>query len=230
MTVDVLLITALYGGYDSMKHPPPQEGDVKCVLLTDDPTVTSPVWDVVLWPKPHMIGLLAAKAPKMLPMLYGDAAASVWVDASVDVLSPTFAVEAASYAKDGFATWPHPWNTSLDAEAAESLQQSRYRGQRLPQQVQRFYQEGLPRPAAPRHTAVVARAHNALTELTGRFWDAEYEWSMADQIGFTYACWKTGVPMYDLPADQAFLNGFRTPDRPDRWLSHHGHLQAYWSP
>lgn len=225
-----LLISALYGGYDNLKHPPPQEGDVRCILVTDNPALESDVWEFVYWPKPHMIGLLAAKAPKMLPMLYAESEASVWVDASVQVCSPTFAIEAASYARDGFATWPHPWNTSLDAEALESLTQSRYQGQMLPEQVRRFYAEGMPTDVSVRHTAVVARAHNNTTLTAGYLWDREYEWSLADQIGFVYAIWRSGAPMYELPMDQAFLQGFRTPDRPDRWLSHHGHLQGYWAP
>lgn len=227
----VLLVSALYGGYDALKHPPPQEGDVRCVLVTDNPDLESDVWEFIVWPKPHMIGLLAAKAPKMLPALIApDTEASVWIDASVEVHSPTFTLECVDYAKDGFATWPHPWNGSLEAEAAESLQQTRYQGQMLDQQIERFWDEGLPQDASVRHTAVVARAHNDATLSAGYLWDAEYEWSMADQIGFMYATWKTGVPMYDLPMSQAFLHGFSTPNRPDRWLSHHSHLKPYWAP
>ena len=226
-----VLISALYGNYDALKHPPEQEGDVRCLLLTDDPTVESDVWEIVHWPKPHMIGLLAAKAPKMLPALYApDCDASVWVDASVQVLSATFTAECVDYARDGFATWPHPWNHTLAAEAAESLQQTRYQNQMLEQQVERFHAEGLPADASVRHTAVVARAHNDATLSAGYLWDAEYEWSMADQIGFMYATWRTNVPMYELPMSQAFLQGFSTPDRPDRWLSHHSHLKGYWAP
>jgi hypothetical protein len=78
-----------------------------------------------------------------------------------------------------------------------------------------------------RHTAVIARAHNDDTEQLGLEWDAQYEWSAADQIGFVWACWKTKVPMYELPIDQAYLMGFRTLPRADPWLSHHRHLKGY---
>jgi hypothetical protein len=185
------------------------------------------VWEMVYWPKPHMKPLLAAKAPKMLPAWYTNAKASVWVDMSVQVLHPDFAVEAARCAQDGVATWPHPWNPDLASEAAESIGQVRYEGQRLLDQVDRYFNAGLPVDASVRHTAVVARAHNATTEQLGLFWDAEYEWSAADQVGFVWACHLTGVPMYELPLDQAFLIGFRTMPRADPWLSHHGHLKGY---
>ena len=224
---DVALISALYGDYDSLKHPTPQNGDVQYVCLTDNPHITSDVWEMVYWPKPHMKPLMAAKAPKMLPAWYCNAAASVWVDMSVQVLHPDFAVTAAECARDGIATWPHPWNPDLAAEAAESVQQSRYQNQRLLDQVSRYFDSGLPSDTPVRHTAVVARAHNDTTERLGLLWDAEYEWSAADQIGFVWACWRTGVPMYELPLDQAYLYGFRTPARPDPWLSHHAHLKGY---
>src|SRR5690349_15664063 len=146
---------------------------------------------------------------------------------SVQVLHPDFVEQAAECARDGVATWPHPWNPDLAHEAAESVQQTRYQGQRVLEQVERYFDAGLPCDAQVRHTAVVARAHNDTTDLLGLLWDAEYEWSAADQIGFVWACHRTGVPMYDLPRDQAFLHGFRTMPRADPWLSHHGHLKGY---
>lgn len=223
---DVALISAVYGDYDNLKDPVRQNGDVEYVCLTDNPHLTSDVWRLIYWPKPHMTGFLAAKAPKMQPAYYTNARASVWVDMSVQVLSPDFALEAAECARDGVATWPHPWNPDLRAEAAESLRQARYQGQCLSEQVERFFAEGVPRDASVRHTAVVARAHNVVTEQVGFRWDAEYEWSMADQIGFVYALWRCGAPSYELPLDQAYLMGFRTPARSDPWLSHHSHVSS----
>jgi hypothetical protein len=224
---DVALISALYGDYDSLKDPVPQNGNVQYVCVTDNQDLRSDVWRMVYWPKPHMKPLLAAKAPKMIPEWYCSAPASVWVDMSVQVLHPDFALQAAECARDGVATWPHPWNPDLTAEAAESVMQSRYQGQRLMSQVARFFGEGLPADTGVRHTAVVARAHNATTERLGLLWDAEFEWSAADQIGFVWACWQSKVPMYELPIDQAYLMGFRTPPRSDPWLSHHPHLKGY---
>lgn len=220
---DVALISALYGGYDNLRDPVPQDGDVQYVCLTDNPELRSDVWELVFWPKPQMTPFLAAKAPKMQPAWFTQARASVWVDMSVEVLSPDFAVAAAECARDGFATWPHPWNSTLAAESAESLRQSRYQGQRLAEQVARFHDEGLPENTSVRHTAVVARAHSPMTEQVGFRWAAEFDWSMADQIGFLYALWRCGAPLYELPADQAFLMGFHTPWRHDAWLAHHFH-------
>jgi hypothetical protein len=224
---DVALISALYGDYDTLRHPVRQNGDVQYICLTDNPDLESDVWEMVYWPKPHQVPLMAGKAPKMLPARYCDAAASVWVDMSVQVLHPDFALCAAHCAHDGVATWPHPWNPTMAAEAAESVQQPRYQGQRLLEQVEGYWDAGLPEDAAVRHTAVVARAHNDDTEQLGLEWDAQYEWSAADQIGFVWACWKTKVPMYELPIDQAYLMGFRTMPRADPWLSHHRHLKGY---
>lgn len=224
---DVALVSALYGDYDTFKEPVRQNGSVQYVCLTDNPDITSDVWEVVHWPKPHMKPLLAAKAPKMLPAWYTDAKASVWVDMSVQVLHPDFAMQAAECARDGVATWPHPWNADLIAEASESATQPRYEGQRVVEQVARFFDAGLDPKTPPRHTAVVARAHNEATERMGLLWDAEYEWSAADQIGFVWACHASGVSTYELPIDQAYLMGFRLRPRPDPWLSHHGHLKGY---
>ncbi len=224
---DAALISALYGNYDTFRDPTPQQGDVQYVCLTDNPDLKSDVWEMVYWPKPHQKPLLAAKAPKMLPAWHCEALASVWVDMSVQVLSSTFVSEAVECARDGVATWPHPWNPDLASEAVESARQVRYEGQRLFDQVERFFDQGLPTGASVRHTAVVARAHNEMTERMGLLWDAEFEWSAADQIGFVWACWQSKTPTYDLPLDYAHLMGFRTPPRGDQWVSHHPHLKPY---
>lgn len=225
---DVAIISALYGDYDSLKTPPPQTGDVECVLVTDNPDLESDVWRVVYRPKPHMKPRMASKHPRMLPHYYTDAAASIWVDMTVQITSPDFAVEAAEAARDGVATWPHPWNPDLIAEISESLTQPRYQGQLLVEQIESYFDRGLPTWVPVRHTAVVARAHNATTERLGHLWAAELEWSAADQVSFPWACQESGVNEYDLPADQAFLYGYRTPPRPDPWLSHNPHhLKGY---
>jgi hypothetical protein len=224
---DVALISALYGDYDTLRHPVRQTGDVQYICLTDNPNLESDVWDMVVWPKPHLKPWLAAKAPKMLPEFHSNAKASVWIDMSVQVLHPDFAVQAAECARDGVATWPHPWNPDLAAEAAESVQQARYQGQRVFDQVEHYFDAGLPAAASVRHTAVVARAHNEATYQLGLAWATQYDWSAADQIGFVWACHWSKVPMYELPLDQAFLHGFRTMPRSDPWLSHHGHLKGY---
>lgn len=224
---DVAIISALYGDYDTLRHPVRQTGNVQYVCLTDNPHLVSDVWEMVYWPKPHFKPWLAAKGPKMLPEMYTNAKASVWIDMSVQVLHPEFAVQAAECARDGVATWPHPWNPTLADEVAESVQQTRYQNQRALEQVQHYFDAGLPEDASTRHTAVVARAHNDATYRLGEAWTAQYDWSAADQIGFVWACHWSRVPMYELPMDQAFLHGFRTMPRADPWLSHHGHLKGY---
>lgn len=218
------LVTAIYGGYDKLKDPARQDGDVDCVCFTDDPNLRSDVWRVVHWPKSTMPHFLAAKSFKTLPMRFVDAEASVWVDGSVEVRSPSFVVEAVAATPVGaVGTWPHPWNKTLWAEADEGGRQARYKGQRLAEQVAMFEADGMSPSTHPRHTAVVVRHHDERTERMGFEWHHQLDWSMSDQIGFAYAVWRAGLEHADLPRDQAFLRGFRTASRPDAWLAHHGH-------
>ena len=225
---DIAIVSALYGDYDNLRNPPPQDGDVECVLVTDNPDIESDVWRIVHRPKPHMKPRMASKHPRMLPQYYTDAAASIWVDMTIQILSPMFALEAIECARDGVATWPHPWNADLVAEITESLTQPRYQGQLLDDQIVSYFDRGLPGNTGVRHTAVVARAHNETTERLGHLWAAELEWSAADQVSFPWACHVSGVNQYDLPLDQAFIHGFRTPARDDAWLSHIPlHLKSY---
>lgn len=102
----VALLTATFDNFDPL-HELPDLGDVEAICVTDNPELRSDTWHVIYEPHPNEHPCLAAKWPKMLPWRYTDAEASVWIDASFRVTSPTFVTDLLSLATP-LAQFPHP--------------------------------------------------------------------------------------------------------------------------
>ncbi|WP_319052689.1 glycosyltransferase domain-containing protein [Streptomyces europaeiscabiei] len=189
---DCAIVTAIYDGYDELKPTLPQKGvGVDWVLVTDDEALqdTSTVrgWRVMYEPRPGVHPNRAAKHPKYEPWKYTDAAASLWVDASFRIVSPTMATEALTFAHP-IAQFQHPWRDCLYAEAKESAGLAKYQGEPVLEQAEAYRQAGHPEGWGLWATGFIARRHTGGVRELGARWLAEtYEWSFQDQISQPYA-------------------------------------------
>jgi len=214
--VRVALLTAIHGGFDSVKPLPAGHGFDDAVLVTDVPDAQVPGWRVLHRPS-GLPPRLAAKRPKMLPWEYVDADASVWIDGSYGVDDWMFreAVEA-HLAEDDLVVSRH-WEDRDDvaAEAEFCWSWPAYKDQPLREQVAHYRAQGLPAPSGLYACGTVARRHTPQQMALGAAWLAEcHAWSIQDQLSFPYVCWRAGVTP----------GTWRVPV--STWLTHHAHLGA----
>ena len=194
--VPAALITAVYDSYDPLKPFPEQVGVVDAVCVTDDPDLRVDGWRMVYDPQPGMHPNRAAKRPKMLPHDYTDAEASVWIDASFWIHSPTFVVDALALA-DPVAQFVHPERNCLFDETNVCLPLDKYRGEPMADQVARY---DIPPNWGLWATGVIARHHTDAVAKWGAEWLAECErWSFQDQLSHPYVCWRHGIRPVSLP-------------------------------
>lgn len=213
------VVTAIYGGYDTLKPAVPQDGvDVDWVLVTDDPAFRGGAlgWRTVHLPRAHVSPRRAAKDPKLFPWDYTSAPASVWIDAAYQVISPTFVAEALALA-DPIAQFAHPWRDCVYAEAAASAPLAKYAGEDFDAQVKEYRVEHR----YPEHwglwaAGVIARKH------TGPVRDMSEDWAelidrgtIQDQVSEPVALRFNGLRPTPFPNDHL------TND----WLRHEGHAR-----
>ena len=178
------LLSAVYANYDSLKPVLPQLGaDVDWVVVTDDPALAAAGWRVVYEPRPGTHPNRAAKTPKMLPWRYTDAPASVWVDASYQVVSATFVRDVVIRAHP-VAQWGHPWRGCIYDEAEASAGIPKYAGEPIAEQVAAYRERGHPTGWGLWATGVIARRHDdpRVRELGERWLEHCYRWSFQDQL------------------------------------------------
>jgi hypothetical protein len=155
-------VSAIYGGYDTLKPVLPQNGaEVDWVLVTDDASIRNGAlgWRVVHLPRPGTHPNRAAKVPKLFPWEFTDADRSVWVDASFRVTSPGFVTEALALA-DPIAQFVHPWRDCVYTEAEASVDRVKYTGEDFAAQVKAAREERHPENWGLWATGVIARRHD----------------------------------------------------------------------
>jgi TOD1/MUCI70, glycosyltransferase-like domain len=199
---DAAIITAVYGGYDDIKPVLPQDGlDCEHVLVTDDPDIPDGYlgWLVAREARPGVPPVRAAKRPKFRPWEYTAAPASVWVDGSVRVTSPSFAAEALAAACP-LAQFGHPDRDCIYAEAAVSAALPRYSGEPVLAQAEHYRSGGHPERWGLWAATVIARQHVREVILMGGWWARETErWSYQDQVSEPWILRNLGLRPAVLP-------------------------------
>jgi hypothetical protein len=217
---DVAVITAIYGGYDTLKPVLPQNDvNVDWVLVTDDPSLRDGAlgWRTVHLPRSGVHPNRAAKQPKLFPWEFTTATASVWVDASFQVISPDFVAGALALA-DPIAQFVHPDRDCVYAEAQASTGLAKYAGEDFDAQVKEYREQGHPERWGLWAGGVIARQHEDV-----RVFNTSEHWSeliargtFQDQISEPVALRSNGLRPSPLPGSHMYND----------WVRHDGHLGA----
>ena len=205
MAADVAILTAIYDAYDTLKPVMPQDGvDVDWVLVTDDPAFRGGAlgWRTIYMPRPGVHPNRAAKHPKFLPWEYTDAPVSVWIEASLRVVSSTLAADVLALA-DPIAQFVHPWRDCLYAEADESVKLDKYAGEPCAEQAKLYRELGHPERWGLWATTLIARRHTEQVREFGARWLEEVNaWTFQDQVSHPFVLRETGLRPVALPGDQ----------------------------
>ena len=198
----VAMVTAIYGGYDQPRPTLPQYGgNVEWVLVTDDETIPDGHlgWRVVYEPRPGMAPMRASRPPKLRPWEYTDAPASVYMDASVWVTSPSLAADFLA-AADPVSSFAHPDRDCLFDEAEVAAVQARYAAEPVAAQAVHYREAGHPEHWGLWENTIIGRHHTPEVIKMGEAWAAEVDaWSTHDQMSFPFVLRQAGLRAGVLP-------------------------------
>jgi hypothetical protein len=224
-----VVVTASYGGVDAtLRRPVPQDIPVDWVCYTDQADLQPPApWKTIHAPAdgdPRR----AVKTHKATPHL--DCPDVVWIDASMEITSPSFVRDALAARHDGVAAFGHPRRDCIYTEADASLgaegQGGKYADQPLLAQVAAYRAEGHPEHGGLYACGVVAwnLADPRAVEV-GQAWLTECErWSWQDQLSFPVVCRRLGVTPGVFPIRQ--IERRARLYLANRWLRIHAHTAA----
>jgi hypothetical protein len=206
VTADVAIITCITDRYEVLKPVRQQYGvNAEWICVTDGEPLPyadrTQGWTMVSEPRHNPHPNRAAKWPKCLPWEYTDAPASIWIDGSYRVVSPTFAAEVMALA-DPIAQFVHPWRGCLFEEAQASARIPKYDSEPVLEQAAHYQKQGFPAGWGLWASGVIARRHTQEVMDFGRLWLSEIErWSFQDQISEPYALNVAGLRPYALVGD-----------------------------
>jgi len=190
----VAIVTASFASFDPVRPLPKNHGFDDAVCVSDNLVEFGSGW------RSHVVKTsesprLAAKRPKMMPWLYTDCDAAIWVDASFE-LTDSFGEWAREHlTRHDFVVWQHPEgrNDFLD-EAAVCWDWPKYRGSDLRSQTKRYLEAGMPRGWGLFACGVVGYRFTSEVKRLGSLWHLEQERSVQDQVSLPFLLWREGLP------------------------------------
>ena len=207
----VAVITSIYGGFDTLREPPEQEGVMvdEWVCVTDDAaTLGDPgPWTVVEAPYPDLSPRLAAKLAKVQPLDYlvSDPDVVVRMDGAAHLLHASSIAVLLEAAGDAvLAQYPHPARSCIYDEAHAASGQAKYAGQPIFGQVDHYREQGHPEQWGLWETGVLVfnyrHGTRHLLEAFGSLWLTEMKtWTLQDQLSEPVVLRQLGLRPADLP-------------------------------
>lgn len=223
----VVVITANYGSMDCVRPQAEQDIAVDWVCVTDQPSFPPLPWRSAPRKAAVLDPRLAAKTAKMTPWdVIPGYDFYIWIDASMEVTSPSFAREALEDLGDApVAVWRHPRRDCVYEEAAASVgaeSQGKYDPVALAKQTGWYAECGLQPHSGLYACGTVAwnMAHPGTSSI-GYSWLNENDvWSVQDQLSLPFVFHMLGGAPALFRHDQ--MDGW---DPRNPWLRIHPHLR-----
>jgi hypothetical protein len=221
--------TAIFGGFDELHQPVPQNEDCEFICFTDSKMPARVgLWRVIrVRPQPDMSPRMQAKRFKLLShrifprgrlaVRYAPFSRrrrldlSIWIDASRRIKSPAFAADMRANLGDGeWAMFIHPWRDCIYEEAIASLELPKYQGMPIMEQVDAY------RPVVPPHsglfgcTVIVRRepAAERVIRANQLWWEENVKWTAQDQLSLPYVLRKVADCEPRLIREDKFYNAW----------------------
>lgn len=196
---NIVVYTAIFGGYDVLYPPAAVDPAVSYVCLTDDTSFTPPapwelrkVTDGPSNPRRH------ARWCKVLShRMFPCADVTIWHGGNVELLARP--QDMLQYLADSdIATVRHNQRSCIYQEARACAQWKKDDHNVIKQQMARYRADGYPSHRGLSSTFVLLRRHlSPIRALNIRWWKEIANGSVRDQLSFDYVCWKLGIaPTY----------------------------------
>jgi hypothetical protein len=202
-----VVYTAIFGNYDALKQPPPQDEPCDFVCFTDSKMPSRVgAWRVIrVRPDPAVHPRMQAKYFKLLShrvFPHGRLAAryapfsvrrradlSIWIDASLQIKSSAFVRDMRDKLGAGdWAMFTHPDRDCIYEEASVSITMLKYQTVPILPQVEAYRSIVPPHGGLYACTIIVRREPSAecLKRVQERWWEENIKWTYQDQISLPF--------------------------------------------
>lgn len=204
--MDVIVYSAIYGGYDPQLWPAPSLPGVEFVCFTDDPELTGDGWDVRVVERPEQHPRMRAKWFKIMTHLaLPDAERTLWLDGSHKIIDAGGILRSLEHAeRTGIAAHHHP-RRCIYAEAEASMQFEKYASlsPSTVDQAEQYRRQGYPASAGLWALGSIARVRSdRLDAAMDDWWRECVEWTYQDQVSFPVVMRRHGIEVGSFPYPQ----------------------------
>lgn len=170
----------------------------KAVCFTDNPKLTSKVWDIRILPEKMFQDIRRdSRIPKMLPHIYlPDAEYSLYLDGNIICKVPIQRLIDEWLRDADIAVFKHSTRNCLYDEAEECARLELDKKEIIACHYGRYLIEGFPKQKGLYQCGVILRKHTPKIKRLNEAWFAQYcTGCKRDQISFPYVLEKEGLPI-----------------------------------
>lgn len=194
MQAVTVVYTALFGGYDKLQEPAYSGGKCDFVCFTDDESLTSYRWKIVVVPA-TMSAALMNRHVKLQPHLYfADYETSVYVDANLKILKDPTELARKYLAASVFAAPRHHLRSCVYDEIETCMAAGKVDKEAGQAQIERYRAAGYPEGNGLSENRVLVRRHHdpAVRALMEAWWKELLTGVERDQACLQVVCWRQG--------------------------------------
>lgn len=219
----IVVVTALIGASGGPPPVGPQEPGVRYICITDRTDIPAG-WERFPPPAATTPRLAARLAKTGVHAFFPTAEASIWMDASFDLIASPSAILAA--APGAITAFAHPDRCRILDEAREVTRLGLAPFDLVARQIKAYDAAGFDTEANPQRqlttTGFMVRRHTPAVIAFNKAWRAEIEaHTLRDQLSVDYVARETGVSIDYFPGhyrDNAFVHYDRVRHR-QRWAA-----------
>lgn len=186
----ILIYSAIYGAYDSIKEQPAQEipeGSTLDWIMYSDVPMPSNTWKNEVMERSEAIPMMKAKYFKLNPPKGYDL--TIWIDGAITLTDSDFVMDILRNIGDNpLLLMPHPHRDNAYDEVPASCH-PKYDMSILLRQIKDYEVEGLPHDTGLQWCCTIVRKGET-KKLDKLWWQQTLKYTFQDQISMAYVLWK----------------------------------------
>lgn len=189
----VSIYTAIFGDNDELNEPKEIEKGVDYFCFTDNFSLVSKNWKIILLPSLYLNPRMSARALKILShKIMINYELSVWIDGSVKITSSILEFLKNYCKKENICTFDHPSRNCIYKEALDCQIKGRDNFNIISNQMKLYKKLKYPKNYGLLMTGILVRRNNTkeVRILNDRWWDVLIQHSNRDQLSFNFILWK----------------------------------------
>jgi len=190
---EIIVYTAIFDGYDVLIDPKASPS-CKYVCFTDNPDLTSDVWDTRFL-NDDLSNTMKNRKVKILPHRYFPGFEySVYVDGNVQILSNMAEKVDRCLSTNKMVVPKHPLRDCVYEEAKACINNQKADPQNIQDQMKKYREYGFPEHFGLSENKILFRRHNEsiIKETMEKWWEELRTGARRDQLSLPFVMWKMG--------------------------------------
>ena len=192
----VAVYTALFGNSDELKKPKKTEKEIDYFCFTNNPSLVSDKWNIILLPVLYYDPRMSARSLKILShKILNKYDYSVWIDATCTIYNSINDLIFNFGESENIISFNHPNRKCIYKEARICQLYGYDKFRTISKQIEWYKKLEYPKNNGLASTAVLIRRNNEndVKVLNEEWWNIVSNYSNRDQLSFNFIIWKYGI-------------------------------------